>query len=59
MPLHGDASDSGLRDFDLQLFVYGELVSWLPAQKTERFQLDKPNNSLPKKIGVFVLVAGR
>ena len=50
----GDATDSGVRDFALELVVYGELVDWLPAQKTERFQLEKPNNPVTKKISLFV-----
>ncbi|KAJ8790250.1 hypothetical protein J1605_021327 [Eschrichtius robustus] len=49
----GDATDSGGRDFALELVVYGELVDWLPAQKTERFQLEKPNNPVTKKISLF------
>lgn len=55
----GDAGDSGLRAFDFQLFVYVELVIWLPAQEPERLQLVKPNNPLPKKVNIFVLVIER
>lgn len=55
----GDATESRAMDFDLELFVYGELVGWSPAQNTESgLQLEKPNIPLTKKIVVFALVTG-
>ena len=54
----GDASDSGRRNFALELFVCGERVDWLPAQKTERFQLEKLNNPVTRKINLICLVMG-
>lgn len=54
----GDASDSGVRNFALELFVCGELVDWLPAQKTERFQLEKLNNPVSRKINLICLAMG-
>lgn len=46
-------------NFDVELFVYGELVGWSPAQNTESgLQIVKPNIPLTKKIVEFALVMG-
>lgn len=55
--LFGDAADSG-EDCDLQLFVCGGLVGWLPAQEAEGFGLIIQIILRPRKSNCLVTRVG-